>query len=374
MSVNLTIPNIQKEFGVLVMDIVIKTAKETFKKAGIDDQDTSLEKYVYEEMYNIEKIPINDELFFKMKSDISLMDYMEINDAVSSHTKTISEKAINNKLNIIAENTGSKKPEILKSWITDSGHDAHIKYNGRLFYAYVEIDKESPFFKKTYKEIHAENKSIKVDLNYSNFTENKSKWIVGFDNEFSIANKHLNTVTKLSSACESLSSNILQSKKINETKVENLTSSPDKTTKKKWVSKKEWLANKDKYKKAGNTEKEKYDKIIDNKLEELLNKLDSKETENILKDYLRFASKFHNYSFNNSLLLQIQAMQRKTNIEKVASFTTWAKMKNESGESVRINKGSSGIARYNTSKNKLLAKDMLMQQIKETTEYMEAKK
>ena len=49
---------------------------------------------------------------------------------------------------------------------------------------------------------------------------------------------------------------------------------------------------------------------IEKDMEELISKLDDKETENIVKEFYKSVAKFNNYSFNNIWLLTTQAKQR----------------------------------------------------------------
>jgi hypothetical protein len=84
-------------------------------------------------------------------------------------------------------------------------------------------------------------------------------------------------------------------------------------------------------------------KELDDKLEMLAERLDSPETENEIKEFLKFQSKFYNYSFNNQFILYMQAVQRKIQIEQVASFDFWKKQKNDKGEKVSVKRGSKGL-------------------------------
>ncbi len=84
-------------------------------------------------------------------------------------------------------------------------------------------------------------------------------------------------------------------------------------------------------------------KELDDKLELLAERLDSPETENEIKEFLKFQSKFHSYSFYNQFILHQQANARNTRLEKVGSFDFWKKQKNDKGEKVSVKKGSKGF-------------------------------
>jgi len=82
---------------------------------------------------------------------------------------------------------------------------------------------------------------------------------------------------------------------------------------------------------------------IDDTLNELANKLDSQETAKKIDDYLKQMSVFHNYSFNNQMLLAITAQNRNMNLERVASFNTWRKLRDKDGDVAQVNKGEKGL-------------------------------
>lgn len=90
------------------------------------------------------------------------------------------------------------------------------------------------------------------------------------------------------------------------------------------------------------SKEEQLSKQVDDKLDSLINKLDDPNTEKEVKDFLKSMNQFHNYSFNNQMLLHIQASQRDTNITKVASFEKWRKVQNEDGKRVAIKSGEKG--------------------------------
>jgi len=82
---------------------------------------------------------------------------------------------------------------------------------------------------------------------------------------------------------------------------------------------------------------------FDKKIKELEEKIESPETEKAIKDWLKFQSKFHNYSFRNTVWMMMQAEARDFEIEKVAPFKKWAEMKGEQDQKVSIVKGSKGF-------------------------------
>ena len=82
---------------------------------------------------------------------------------------------------------------------------------------------------------------------------------------------------------------------------------------------------------------------FDKKLKELEEKIESPETEKAIKDWLKFQSKFHNYSFRNTIWMMLQAEARKFEIEKVAPFKKWTEMTGEESQKVSIAKGSKGF-------------------------------
>jgi hypothetical protein len=96
-------------------------------------------------------------------------------------------------------------------------------------------------------------------------------------------------------------------------------------------------------KKTANKSKEIFDGF-DNKIKELETKIESPETEKAIKDWLKFQSQFHNYSFRNTVWMMIQAEARDFNLERVAPFKKWGEMKGHDNEKVSINKGSKGFS------------------------------
>jgi hypothetical protein len=83
---------------------------------------------------------------------------------------------------------------------------------------------------------------------------------------------------------------------------------------------------------------------FDEKITELEAKIDSPETEQTIREWLKFHAQFYRYSFRNTLWLCAQADERRYCIEKVASFNAWSEMKGVDGQKVTIKKGSKGFA------------------------------
>jgi hypothetical protein len=82
---------------------------------------------------------------------------------------------------------------------------------------------------------------------------------------------------------------------------------------------------------------------FDAKIKELEARINSPETEKTIRDWLKFQSRFHNYSARNTMWMMFQALQRNITLESVAPFPVWASMKNEAGAKVSIKKGSKGF-------------------------------
>jgi len=82
---------------------------------------------------------------------------------------------------------------------------------------------------------------------------------------------------------------------------------------------------------------------FDKKIKELEEKIESPETEKAIKEWLKFQSKFHNYSFRNTIWMMMQAEARGFEIERVAPFKKWAEMKGAEDQKVSISKGSKGF-------------------------------
>ena len=90
---------------------------------------------------------------------------------------------------------------------------------------------------------------------------------------------------------------------------------------------------------------------IEKDLEELISKLDDKETENTIKEFYKSVAKFNNYSFNNIWLLTTQAKQRGINLSYVASFKEWSQME------VMVNKGRKALNIFAPKQNYEIKRD-----------------
>lgn len=84
-------------------------------------------------------------------------------------------------------------------------------------------------------------------------------------------------------------------------------------------------------------------KSINEKLEALAKNLDSEDTERQIREYLKFSTKFHAYSFCNQVLIYTEAMRRYYPVEQVAGFRTWAGLKGKNGENVHVKRGEKGF-------------------------------
>ena len=82
---------------------------------------------------------------------------------------------------------------------------------------------------------------------------------------------------------------------------------------------------------------------FDKKIKELEEKIESPETEQAIKDWLKFQSQFHNYSFHNTIWMMLQAAARKFDLEKVAPFKKWVELTGNEEQKVSINKGEKGF-------------------------------
>lgn len=90
---------------------------------------------------------------------------------------------------------------------------------------------------------------------------------------------------------------------------------------------------------------------IEKDLEELISKLDYKETEDIVREFYKSVAKFNNYSFNNIWLLNSQAKQRGINLSYVASFKEWSQME------VMVNKGRKALNIFAPKQNYEIKRD-----------------
>ena len=82
---------------------------------------------------------------------------------------------------------------------------------------------------------------------------------------------------------------------------------------------------------------------FDKKIKELEEKIESPETEKEIRGWLKFQSKFHNYSLHNTIWMMMQAKARDFEIERVAPFKKWSEMKGVEDQKVSISKGSKGF-------------------------------
>lgn len=90
---------------------------------------------------------------------------------------------------------------------------------------------------------------------------------------------------------------------------------------------------------------------IEKDLEELIKKLDSPDTEQIVKEFYSTVAKFNNYSFNNIWLLNSQAQFRNINLSYVTSFKEWQKME------VKVNKGRQALKVFAPKQNYKIERD-----------------
>jgi len=82
---------------------------------------------------------------------------------------------------------------------------------------------------------------------------------------------------------------------------------------------------------------------INEKFENLVNNLDSPQTDQEIKSYLKFAGQFHSYSMRNQMLIAIQADQRNMQLEHIASYKKWSDLKNDNGDKANVQKGEKGF-------------------------------
>ena len=82
---------------------------------------------------------------------------------------------------------------------------------------------------------------------------------------------------------------------------------------------------------------------FDKKLKELEEKIETPETEKEIRDWLKFQSRFHNYSLHNTIWMMMQAKAREIEIEQVAPFKKWVEITGDQGQKVSINKGAKGF-------------------------------
>lgn len=99
---------------------------------------------------------------------------------------------------------------------------------------------------------------------------------------------------------------------------------------------------------------------IEKDLEELIKKLDSPDTEQIVKEFYSTVAKFNNYSFNNIWLLNSQAQFRNMNLSYVTSFKEWQKME------VKVNKGRQSLKVFAPKQNYKIERDIENKPIKDS--------
>jgi Zn-dependent peptidase ImmA (M78 family) len=102
---------------------------------------------------------------------------------------------------------------------------------------------------------------------------------------------------------------------------------------------------------------------IEQDLEELIQRLDTPQTEQIIKEFYSTVAKFNNYSFNNIWLLQNQATQRGMNLTSVASFKDWSEME------VSVKKGRKALKVFAPKQNYKIQRDSENRPIKINGKY-----
>lgn len=115
---------------------------------------------------------------------------------------------------------------------------------------------------------------------------------------------------------------------------------------------------------------------INEKFETLASNLDSKKTEDEIKNYFKFAGQFHNYSLRNQMLIADEAMFRGVSVEHMASFKTWSDLKNKEGQAASVKKGERGFTilvptpyiKYELDENREYRLDAKGQKIPKTDE------
>lgn len=81
---------------------------------------------------------------------------------------------------------------------------------------------------------------------------------------------------------------------------------------------------------------------ISDKFNELAKKIDSPETKAEIEKMLKTSSQFHNYSFNNQMLIHAQAYKREMEVTYLNSFDRWKKVPCENGK-ISVQKGNKGF-------------------------------
>lgn len=101
--------------------------------------------------------------------------------------------------------------------------------------------------------------------------------------------------------------------------------------------------DKNKFIKEAEERKKALENLGNDFLNDLLEKLDSKETQEKIMEYLEFVSQFHQYSAQNISLVFHQAMLRNEKVSYLASAKTWSSMRGENDEAVMFKKGARGF-------------------------------
>ena len=236
------------------------------------------------------------------KEELDLIEYSELRRCIEEQLDKVVLDEIQKNLN----NEPAKELRTLSRWTTENNHKAHITYNNQWYCGYISVDNTSPLHQKQIEQING------YEITFADLIDNK--WTFGIDK--SSVNKHAtNNIDSLTIECERLSSLLAEKY--------------EKNINNKWVSK-------DKYIEQQNELKNKLTGVIDVKFDDLFNKLGSKETEDEIKNFLKFSGQFHNYSFLNTLLIQCQAYQKNIEVERVAKSSLWRGLKNKEGEKAKI--------------------------------------
>jgi len=90
---------------------------------------------------------------------------------------------------------------------------------------------------------------------------------------------------------------------------------------------------------------------IEKDLEQLIEKLDSPQTAQTIKEFYSTVAKFNNYSFNNIWLLNSQAQARGMDLSYVTSFKEWFNME------VKVNKGRKSLKVFAPKQNYKIERD-----------------
>lgn len=90
---------------------------------------------------------------------------------------------------------------------------------------------------------------------------------------------------------------------------------------------------------------------IEKDLEQLIEKLDSPQTEQTIKEFYSTVAKFNNYSFNNIWLLNSQAQIREMDLSYVTSFKEWINME------IKVKKGRKALKVFAPKQNYKIERD-----------------